>query len=137
MPYPPFTETDLLLGDRALDDLHAARLNKGLTQPLQDVIDGAVATVQRYTARYRLGDDHFRKLVRALAIQEAMSFPGMGVPPAIKDAGDRAMSELKDILGNKFADVLEPAPADSAPAVEPRGAFGSQTKIVTWGDPNE
>ena len=125
MAYPLLSESDLLLGQRAVDDLHAARLNRGLTLPVQDVIDGAAARVRQFTARYTLTADDYRRLVRPLAVFDLMNFPGSSVPPGIKEDLERALAELRDIRDGKFADVL--TPATTAPT---GGAWGGDDRIA-------
>lgn len=125
---PPITEADLLLGQRALDDFHSARLNRGLTLPVQEVIDGAVGRVGQFTARYVLADDHYRRLVRPLAVYDLMNFPGSVIPEGIKADMENALKELREIRDGKFADTL--TPATTAPSV---GAWGGTSRITPRG----
>lgn len=132
MSRPAFNETDLLLGQTALDQLSRARTAKGLP-PILEVIQSAIETVADYTARYELPPQRWRRLIRPIAVCDLMTFPGGSVTEAVTQARDKAMAELADIRDGKFADLL-PA-ANSTPTTIPRMAFGGQA-ILAGTEPN-
>jgi hypothetical protein len=127
MPQPLFSESDLLLSQQALDDLFRARLNRGLAQPLSDVIEAATGTVRDYTARYDLPADRWRRLVRAIAHYLLLAFPGSNLSPVVKDEYAAALQELIDIRDGRFADLLPANPLAPLPA--PRIAWGSTPRV--------
>ena len=128
MAQPTFTESDLLLPQKQLDDLYRGRANRGLAQPLTDLIAEAIGVVRRYTAKYELEASQWMGLVRAIAIYKIMNFPGGSVPPQVATDYKVTMAELKDILDGKFADVLA-ASTVAAPTPAPRAGYGSRPVI--------
>lgn len=128
MPRPSLSETDLLLGQKALEDIVRARQSRGVTQPLSDVIDAAAGAVADHAGHYDLPADRWRRLVRALAVRDLLTFPGGAAPAAVEAAAHEALQELRDIRDGKFASLL---PANPAPPVAPpRTAFGSADPIL-------
>jgi hypothetical protein len=123
---PSLGEADLLLGQKALDQIVRARTAQGITQPVLAVIEAAAGTVNDYTSRYVLDAERWRRLVRMLAVHDLMNFPGGSIPDAVVKARTEALQELKDIRDGKFRDLL--LESASAPAVA-TGAYGSNTPL--------
>lgn len=124
-----FTETDLLLSQKSLEDLYRARLNRGLAQPIAEVIAEAVGLVGDYTRRYELSTERWRRLVRRVAIYQLLSFPGGVVPESVVRDYDDALRELAAIRDGQFADLLAPNPL--LPTVIPRAAWGGRVRVPT------
>ena len=97
MPTPAFSESDLLLSQKSLDELYRARLNRGLAQPIDGIIAEAISLVRDYTGRYELSADRWRRLVRRLAVHQLLSFPGSAVPDAALRDYEDALRELTEI----------------------------------------
>ncbi len=126
MPTPAFSESDLLLSQKSLDELYRARLNRGLAQPIDGIIAEAISLVRDYTGRYELSADRWRRLVRRLAVHQLLSFPGSAVPDAALRDYEDALRELTEIRDGQFADLLPLNP--QAPAT-PRAGWGSQPAV--------
>lgn len=129
MPLPTIRETDLLLSQKALDDLRKSRENRGLAQPIEDVIAAAASLVGDYTAAYDLPGDRWLRLVRPIAVYNLMSFPGSSVPDAVKADWAAAIKELEAIRDGKFAATLAANPSTTAPAPAPGGSFGGKPRL--------
>lgn len=121
MPTPAFSESDLLLSQKSLDELYRARLNRGLAQPIDGIIAEAISVVRDYTGRYQLPADRWRRLVRRIAVHQLISFPGSPVPDAAIRDYDDALRELIEIRDGQFADLL---PLNPDAIATPRAAWG-------------
>ena len=128
MPTPAFAESDLLLSQKTLEELFRARLNRGLAQPITEVIAEMAGLVRDYTGRYELPADRWRRLVRCLAVHQLLSFPGGTVPESVRQDHEAALRELEEIRDGRFADLLPPNPAASASS--PRAAWGGQVRVT-------
>ena len=129
MPTPANSESDLLLSQKTLEELFRARLNRGLAQPITEVIAEMAGLVRDYTGRYELPADRWRRLVRCLAVHQLLSFPGGAVPESVQRDHDAALRELEDIRDGRFADLLPPNPSASEAA--PRAAWGGRVLVPT------
>jgi hypothetical protein len=129
MPAPVFAEADLLLSQKALEELYRARLSRGLAQPLAEVLSEAVGLVRDYTSRFELPPDRWRRLVRRIAVYNLLSFPGGTVPETIARDYEAALEELSGIRDGQFADLLPPAAP--VPDAARRAAWGSRSWIPT------
>lgn len=127
MPAPAFTESDLLLSQKALEELYRARLNRGLAQPLAEVLMEAVGMVRDYTSRFDLPPDRWRRLVRRIAIYNLLSFPGGNVPETIANDYEAALQELSGIRDGQFAELLPAAAV--VPDAARRAAWGGRARI--------
>jgi hypothetical protein len=89
-----------------------------------------VGKVDLYTAGYALTDDHYKRLVRALAVNELFEKAGAGVPSATEKNNTEALQELRDIRDGKFPALAKAG--ETAGGVSPTGSgskWGSDDRI--------
>ena len=128
----PLERDQLGLPEKVLLELTDALANAGYTDPYPSACAEAAATVTRYTSAYSLAAADLQRLERALVLYDLYSHLG-SVSDAVKDAYEKAMSELKDIRDGKFPGL---ASSDSSSSGS-TGAWGSRTKLTFPGDPTE
>ena len=125
---PSFTAEDLGLGTDLLDQLTAACANNAVPLPIDAAINLAVGKVDLYTAGYALTDDHYKRLVRALAVYELYEKAGGGIPTAQEKNNTDALQELHDIRDGKFPALAKLG--QTAGSVSGTGAkWGSDERI--------
>jgi hypothetical protein len=119
---PTITRDDLLIPEAEQTAVLSALGNSEQTDPWTPAIAQAIQKVDAYTARYTLTDNHYKRLVRALALWEAWALTG-NIPDSKQKLYDAAMKELEDIRDGKFDGTLTLASSTAA------GAWGSETKV--------
>lgn len=127
MPIPTFTEADLAVSQKWLNDVSAALQNRGLATPIQTTLNECAGKVADYTARYDLPDSRWTRLVRALALH-ALHIQLGAVPEAVGKGCESAMRELEGIRDGKFPDLV-PA-SEPVVTISPQaGAWGGSERI--------
>lgn len=127
MPIPTFTEADLAVSQKWLNDVSTSLQNRGLATPIQTTLDECAGKVADYTARYELPDSRWKRLVRALALHGLHVLIG-AVPEGVKAGYESAMRELEGIRDGKFPDLV--AASDPVVEISPQaGAWGGSTKV--------
>ena len=126
-----FTVQDLLLSEERAAQLVAALANLGVDDPLQKVVDEAIADVSRYVAGYVISEAARAGWTRVLALHRAYLSAEMTVPEDIQTAFEAVIEELTAIAEGKRPN-LPLAPTDpGAPVVTAAGDWGSQTRVST------
>lgn len=121
-----FTKDQLLLPADKVAQLTKGLATLGVPDPLQYLCDEAAAAVARLTTGYILDDASLRNFIRSLALFQAYSKAGTGVPKNIVDDNKGAMDELQAIAEGKRPNLPKVA---AGSLVGIAGTSGSQARV--------
>jgi hypothetical protein len=124
-----FTESDLLadISQKELDGIAKKLVEQGDPQPISVTIAEQLRKVEDYAKRWKLEEERWKRLTRALVLFELYSRVG-SIPEKRKLKYEEAMKELREIRDGKFPDLAEEAPAPEG-LPSGRGRWGSAEKI--------
>ncbi len=134
---PPFTKNDLLMPQTRIDEITDALQNALMTDPIAVVIVEQKQKVESYTAKYAIGDDWFRSMLRALVVYELYATGSIGsMPDAVKEAYAAKIKELELIRDGKHPDLAhdDPMPSEVRP---PSADWSSNTRLRLPSDEND
>lgn len=109
------TPDQLLLPPAKVAQLAGLLASSGVADGVQAVIDEVAGQVADYTKGYSFPEARTNGWIRTLALQLAYTRAAVGVPEAIKLAGEAAIRELEAVRDGKFRTALN----TSAPARDP------------------
>lgn len=123
-----FTKNDLLLTDARMGQLEAALANTGVPDPLQAVIDEAVAEVTARLYGYSVSDLVQRAWIRAIALYRAWAATG-SIPEEVKAQYEQVQKELVAIGSGERPNL----PRVETPQLyePPQSAWGSDYDRLT------
>lgn len=132
MYHGTFERADLagVITNDDLGKLETRLQQQGEPTPTPMAISRAVATFNRYAAKYLVDDDLAKRLIGAVAVYYLYERLG-AVPPLRQKVYDDAMTEMRAIRDGKFPDMALDgvvAPTVSSPAP---GRYGSQRRFET------
>lgn len=127
-----FTRDDLggVINSNDLTTVETRLTTLGEPTPTPTAIARAVATFNRYAAKYLVDDDLAKRLIGGIAVYYLYERLGQ-VPPLRQKVYDDAMTELRAIRDGKFPDMALDGgapPTESAPAP---GRYGGKRSFRT------
>lgn len=127
MPIPTYTEADLAVSQKWLDEFSRALTSRGVAGGVQACITDAMGVIEAYSRAYTLPDSQWLRLMRPIAIYYVYSRSGNVAPTSVETAYRDAMKELEGIRDGKFSNL---PPADPLPSETTQtGAWGSEPRI--------
>jgi len=126
---PTFVAEDLLLGLSEIDELTAACSNRSIVDPVDKAIVTAVGMVERYSAGYVLTEEHYKDLVRPIAVFKLHCLAAGSAPDGIEKLYNDAKEELEGIRDGKFPALAKTGEAAGSVS-SAKGNWGSDERIA-------